>query len=136
MNKPAKNTKRSIHITVASLFLGIVGITVFFSELPGWIFYLYAIVSLITFILYAIDKSAARRNAWRISEDKLHFFALAGGWPGALIAQQLLRHKTKKESFRSVFWVTVGVNVGLFVWLLTPNGIPLTKSLIEKLLNN
>ena len=48
--------------------------------------------------------------------------AMAGGWPGALIAQQTLRHKSKKESFRFVFWLTVFLNGGVYAWLFTPSG--------------
>ncbi len=80
----------------------------------------YVGASIITFIAYAIDKTAARRNAWRTPESTLHILALAGGWPGALIAQQVLRHKTSKIAFRVVFWLTVIVNVAAFVALCSP----------------
>lgn len=78
--------------------------------------------SIITFAAYAMDKSAAQRGAWRTSESTLHLLSLLGGWPGAIFAQQKLRHKSKKQSFRFVFWITVILNCGVFVWLLTPNG--------------
>jgi uncharacterized membrane protein YsdA (DUF1294 family) len=45
---------------------------------------------------------------------------LACGWPGALLAQQLLRHKTAKGSFVATFWGTVVVNVAGFVALHSP----------------
>jgi uncharacterized membrane protein YsdA (DUF1294 family) len=57
-----------------------------------------------TFALYWDDKRSATRGAWRTSEAMLHFFELVGGWPGALIAQQAFRHKTRKVSFQVVFW--------------------------------
>lgn len=75
----------------------------------------YLGLSLVAFFAYAFDKSAAISGRWRTAEQTLHFFALAGGWPGALIAQQLLRHKTSKQSFIYAFWFTVLVNVGAFV---------------------
>ena len=76
-----------------------------------------AVLSLVTFLVYAIDKSAARQRRWRIPENLLHLLALAGGWPGALAAQQVLRHKCSKRPFLLVFWLTVGLN--LFVgWRL------------------
>ncbi|QDL55494.1 DUF1294 domain-containing protein [Rhodoferax aquaticus] len=75
----------------------------------------YLGLSLVAFIAYAVDKSAAVSGRWRTSEQTLHLFSLAGGWPGALIAQQLLRHKTSKQSFVVVFWFTVVLNVGAFV---------------------
>jgi uncharacterized membrane protein YsdA (DUF1294 family) len=80
------------------------------------------VLSALTFAAYAMDKSAARKGAWRTKESSLHFLSLAGGWPGALLAQQRLRHKTRKPSFRLIFWVTVLVNLGAFLWLMTPMG--------------
>ncbi|MDH3354179.1 MAG: DUF1294 domain-containing protein [Chromatiales bacterium] len=88
-----------------------------------WVFELYIVVSLLTFILYAVDKSAARNGRWRISEKTLHLSALAGGWPGAIFAQQRLRHKSKKRSFRIVFWITAILNGGALIWLHSPDGL-------------
>ncbi len=75
----------------------------------------YSVSSLITFLAYALDKSAAIRQQWRTSESTLHTLSLACGWPGALLAQQVLRHKTSKESFIAGYWVTVLLNVAGFV---------------------
>ena len=82
----------------------------------------YLAVSVLTFILYAVDKSAAKNGSWRTSENTLHLFSLIGGWPGGLIAQQILRHKSKKKSFRDVFWGTALLNTGMFIWFHTPEG--------------
>jgi uncharacterized membrane protein YsdA (DUF1294 family) len=79
---------------------------------------IYLIASVITFLVYAQDKSAARHNRWRTKESTLHSLALTGGWPGALLAQKVLRHKSSKVAFQRVFWVTVVVNVGVVGWLL------------------
>ena len=76
---------------------------------------LYAILSLVTFVAYAIDKWAAIRGHWRTTESTLHVLGLAGGWPGALLAQQFLRHKSSKPSFVAVFWITVALNIAAFV---------------------
>ena len=75
----------------------------------------YAGLSLVTMLAYAMDKSAAVSGQWRTSEQSLHALAVLGGWPGALLAQQLLRHKTSKQSFISSFWLTVVLNVCAFV---------------------
>lgn len=80
----------------------------------------YAIASIVTFAVYAADKSAARRRAWRTRESTLHLLALAGGWPGALVAQKVLRHKSAKAGFRKVFWVTVFLNVAGVLLLSSP----------------
>jgi uncharacterized membrane protein YsdA (DUF1294 family)/cold shock CspA family protein len=109
-------------VIVAAFFLVIVGVSVLTAKIPPLVLVLYMVASLLTFIMYAVDKSAARKGAWRTQESTLHLLSLAGGWPGALVAQQKLRHKSKKQSFRSVFWLTVLLNCGVFVWLLTPTG--------------
>lgn len=86
--------------------------------MPPWIISVYFIASTITFLVYALDKSAAKNNRWRIEENTLHLCGLIGGWPGALLAQRLFRHKTKKTSFQITFWITVVFNVGANGWLL------------------
>ncbi|QAX87715.1 DUF1294 domain-containing protein [Pseudomonas sp. DTU12.3] len=70
----------------------------------------YAIVSVLAFFLYWADKRKARVDAWRTPENVLHAVELAGGWPGALIAQQVFRHKTRKVSFQILFWVIVALH--------------------------
>ncbi|MGO2242531.1 MAG: DUF1294 domain-containing protein, partial [Halomonas sp.] len=64
----------------------------------------YAVVSAIAYITYAIDKKAAIKNRRRVSEKTLHLLGVMGGWPGALLAQQRLRHKTQKTAFQVTFW--------------------------------
>ena len=87
---------------------------------PLWVAALYAGLSAATFIAYAADKSAASRGAWRTPETTLHALALAGGWPGALLAQQFLRHKSTKRPFRQAFWATALLNVVALVVLASP----------------
>lgn len=82
-----------------------------------WIAAAYLGMSLLTFVVYAIDKAAARVQRRRTAESTLHLLALACGWPGALLAQQSLRHKSVKQPFRTVFWLTVVINVAGLVLL-------------------
>lgn len=77
----------------------------------------YSVFSAVAFGMYTLDKGAARRNGWRIPESSLHAVALFGGWPGALLAQRILRHKTRKPSFQWAFRFTVVVNCGAMAWL-------------------
>lgn len=93
----------------------------------------YLMTSALTLIVYALDKSAARNNRWRTPEKTLHILALVGGWPGALVAQQWLRHKSKKSSFQMVFWITVALNCGALTWLLTPAGHATRDMLMNEL---
>ena len=71
---------------------------------------LYCGSSVITYRCYSRDKTAAQNAGRRIPEPALHLMSLAGGWPGALIAQVRLRHKTRKLSFLVRYWLTVIVN--------------------------
>ena len=98
---------------------------------PRWVASLYVVMSLITFFAYWKDKAAAQAGRWRTPESRLHSLALIGGWPGAVLAQQWLRHKSSKAPFRAVFWFTVVVNVSVFVWLHSPWGrdwLPVLRS--------
>lgn len=82
---------------------------------PAWVGAAYVIASALTYGLYALDKAAARAGRHRVPESVLLAIGLAGGWPGALLAQQRLRHKTVKAAFRRAFWLTVALNVIGFV---------------------
>ena len=66
-----------------------------------------AVVSAITYGLYADDKNRAVTGAWRVPESSLHLAELLGGWPGALLAQRRLRHKCSKVSYQVAFWFIV-----------------------------
>lgn len=78
----------------------------------------YVAMSLVTFLLYAMDKGAAEKGRRRIPESRLHGFELLCGWPGALIGQQFFRHKTRKGSFQFGFWLCVVLNLLALGWLL------------------
>lgn len=102
-------------------------VMVFFAALAGLLHqgYLpvkflaaYGGVSLVVFVMYWIDKRAAQRGDQRVAEKTLHLFEVCCGWPGALLAQQAFRHKTRKGSYRFVFWLAVLVNLGALAWLL------------------
>ncbi len=86
---------------------------------PAWAGWLYGGASVLAFVLYAVDKSAAVAGRERIPESMLLGAGYVGGWPGAIVAQQVLRHKTAKWSFRVRFWVGVAANVAAFAWLAT-----------------
>jgi uncharacterized membrane protein YsdA (DUF1294 family) len=76
------------------------------------------IVNAATFLVYVYDKTIAGRNMRRVPEGFLHTCSLIGGSLGALIAMQLVRHKTKKLKFQMVFWLIVLLQVvGLAYWL-------------------
>ena len=80
---------------------------------------LYPVMSLVTYALYAKDKSRAQRREWRISEQKLHLCELAGGWLGGFIAQRMLRHKSQKASYQTKFWtIVITHHIAWLFWLV------------------
>ncbi|WP_374484186.1 DUF1294 domain-containing protein [Zoogloea sp.] len=105
-------------ILAAAFFLGLAW-TCFSGKAPSRLLLLYGVASLLAFLAYWWDKSAALHGHWRTQEKTLHLYALLGGWPGAIAAQHLLHHKTQKASFRSVFWITVIANCAALGWLHT-----------------
>lgn len=120
----------SVSLALAAIFLLFVAGSVFSDKLPFAVFGLYLGASLVAFLAYAFDKSAAKNDKWRTKESTLHMFGLIGGWPGALVAQKLLRHKSKKQSFQVVFWATVILNCGALVWLFSSAGSNALRSIL------
>jgi len=104
--------------TVVLVFFAILAALFHQGYLPVSILAAYGGVSLVLFVMYWIDKRAAQRDAQRTAEKTLHLFELCCGWPGALMAQQVLRHKTRKGSYQLVFWLAVLANLGALGWLL------------------
>ena len=71
----------------------------------------YLVNSVLAFVFYVWDKRASRRGHQRVPEATLHSLELFGGWPGALVAQRLIRHKNAKVSYQVVFWLIVGLHI-------------------------
>lgn len=104
-----------VAVAVIAASLGLAAALAAEGLLPLWLPALAAVMSVVTFALYAADKRAAVEGRWRIPEATLLTAGLLGGWPGGLLAQQLLRHKTRKRSFLTVFWLTVVVDVAVVI---------------------
>jgi len=103
-------------LVFAALFAG----AVYLWQVPLAVAAVYVVASVICFAMYGFDKAAAKAGRWRTSENTLLFWGLACGWPGAIVAQKLMRHKSHKQSFRSRFLATVAVNITVFVYLVSP----------------
>jgi uncharacterized membrane protein YsdA (DUF1294 family) len=82
-----------------------------YRHVPHGVALVYGLMSLVCFASYAWDKSAARSGRWRTRESTLLLLGLLCGWPGAVLAQQLLRHKSVKTAFQIAFWLTVVLNI-------------------------
>ncbi|GAA3622977.1 hypothetical protein GCM10022200_01460 [Microbacterium awajiense] len=107
---------------VLAVFAVTLALATLIAPLPWWIAAVYAGMSVVTFAAYGLDKRAARSSAARTPESTLLLLGLLAGWPGALVAQQVFRHKTRKRSFRRAFWGTVVLNVlavAALGWFLT-----------------
>ena len=78
----------------------------------------YLLLSLVVFVCYGIDKRNAITGRWRISEKTLHLWAVIGGWPGALVAQKMFRHKTQKRAFIVMLWLSIIANTSVFSYYL------------------
>lgn len=105
------------------------GLTVL-GKVPVVVPFIYLVVSCITFIVYALDKSAAMGNRWRTREATLHFLGVMCGWPGALMAQSMFCHKSKKGEFLITFWTTVAFNNAVLIWSATQHGRSVIISLV------
>lgn len=116
--KKRQSKTNHIRFTVAILALAFIGASFLAGQIPLYVLSLYVAASLITFFLYWKDKAAAKNKAWRTEEQTLHLLSLLGGWPGALIAQEKFRHKTSKNSFKTIFWITVFINIIAYIFFL------------------
>lgn len=135
--KKTSQAKKGSHFgeIFIALFCAVLLTSTYFGKLPLIITGIYIVMSLIAFATYAIDKSAAQKNHWRIKESTLHLLSLIGGWPGAFFAQKKLRHKSSKKEFKRVYWVTIILNLSGFFWIHTEKGINVIKNVLYPLFN-
>jgi uncharacterized membrane protein YsdA (DUF1294 family)/cold shock CspA family protein len=105
-------------VAAASLFFILLAGVFLLDELPVTVLAAYGLFSAVAFLMYGADKSAAKHGRWRTSEATLHTIALVGGWPGALVARRVFRHKTTKQPFRTIFWFTVVANCVALAWFV------------------
>lgn len=105
-----------LFLVFAALFAG----AVYLWQMPPLVAVIYVVGSVICFGMYAIDKAAAKAGRWRTSENTLLLLGLACGWPGAMVAQTMLRHKANKASFKARFLVTVVLNIAVFAYMVSP----------------
>lgn len=115
-------------LTIAVTFLLAMLAMAALGLLPVALAVLYLLMSVASFLMYALDKEVAGNARWRRTpESTLHLLDFLGGWPGGLIAQHVARHKTVKASFQRVFWISVLLNLVAFA-ALWRSGIAATLS--------
>ena len=71
--------------------------------LAAWL----VMASRMSWLQYSFDKERAQAGMARLRETTLLGADLVGGWPGGFVAQRMLRHKTRKKSYRFMFWLIV-----------------------------
>ncbi len=113
-------------IAAATLFFTLMVGLLVMDALPVTLLVAYGLFSGVAFLMYGADKSAAEQGRWRTSESTLHTIALMGGWPGALVARRVFRHKTTKQPFRTILWLTVIANCAALAWFVyeAPLNVP------------
>lgn len=105
-------------LATATLFFIVLAGLFVLDHVPVVVLAAYGLLSAVAIVMYGADKSAATQGRWRTAESTLHTIALVGGWPGALVARQVFRHKTTKQPFRTIFWLTVIANCVALAWFV------------------
>jgi len=113
---------------IAVTFTLFMSYSIYWQQLSSLIGLIYLAASAMTYIAYARDKSAAKTGKWRTKEVTLQLFSLFGGWPGAILAQGLLRHKSRKLRFQIVFWLMLSVNLTVFILYYSDRAMSLLLS--------
>lgn len=118
---PSARARSSVRLLVIPAFALMLGALHLQWPLPRPVPVLYGALSMALFAVYALDKWLSQREGQsRVAENSLHLIALMGGWPGALLGQHILRHKTAKPAFLRTTWAMVAVNILLLLALATP----------------
>ena len=130
ISRPSKPGPGVGALLFAAVFVVFVAGTAITGKLPYLVFIPYLLGSCLAFLAYFIDKAASLKGKRRTPESTLHLLSLIGGWPGAMLAQRTLRHKTQKTSFQVVYWATVVLNCAALGWLLSPTGMRTVKTFV------
>ncbi|MGL5335301.1 MAG: DUF1294 domain-containing protein [Enterovibrio sp.] len=131
LKKDEKGRYSATHVTILGfsvipptilfsvLYFVLASAAVFLFDGQKLLIAVYVVMSIATYQMYAIDKKTSQDGKWRIPENTLHIFSLFGGWLGALFAQNQLHHKSRKQPFKLILWVTIFANIAAFIWTFT-----------------
>ncbi|WP_417849573.1 DUF1294 domain-containing protein [Thalassoglobus sp.] len=123
----------SFNFIFAALFFAFLITMSAAHRLPVEMVSVYLIMSAVSFSAYAIDKRAAIHRNWRTPETTLHLLDLFCGWPGGLVAQPALQHKTSKKPFLFTTWFVVILNCTVLLWAIFPQGNTFLRSIPQYL---
>ena len=79
-------------------------------------YYLLAI-NAVSFIVYGIDKSKAKKAKWRIPEATLLLLAVLGGSIGAWMGMKVWHHKTMHKKFKYGIPAILLIQIALMAYL-------------------
>ncbi|MFD0739346.1 DUF1294 domain-containing protein [Lysobacter koreensis] len=113
---PAREIPTPVALPLIAAYAAAIAWAIQVERLPTLAAFVLAGLSVAAYIAYAIDKHAAQNGRWRVAESTLHGLEMLGGWPGALLAQRVMRHKTRKARYRVGFWLAVAVNCAALGW--------------------
>ncbi len=83
------------------------------------IFIIYlALISIITFAVFGIDKLKAVKDKWRSPEKVLFLLSIIGGSVGAILGMYTFRHKTKKPAFKFGIPVILIVQIAIIYFII------------------
>lgn len=85
----------------------------------SYLFYYWAIINIITYIVYGIDKLKAKKGKWRIPEATLLLLAIVGGSFGAWCGVKVWHHKTLHKKFKYGLPLIMAVQIGFCLYLIT-----------------
>ena len=115
----ASGFQKKAYILLSLAFMAALAVGSFaIHKLHPAIFLVYLVMSVVTIVVYAMDKHKAANGKWRIPEATLHLLELLCGWPGAMLAQVTIRHKNAKVPFQLVFWAMLVINTVVLAFFL------------------
>jgi len=80
-----------------------------------------AVVNVVTFFLYGIDKRKAKRSKWRVQESTLLWWAVFGGSIGALLGMRVWHHKTQHKKFKygvpAILIAQIAITIMIIIYL-------------------
>jgi len=106
-------------VMVTMAYFAVLGLLWWQDVVGPAVFITYLAMSAVTMLVYRDDKRRASEGRWRRPERLLHLLELAGGWPGALVAQWQFRHKNRKMAYQVIFWLMVALNLALLALYAT-----------------
>ncbi|NLY46441.1 MAG: DUF1294 domain-containing protein [Tissierella sp.] len=83
----------------------------------NYLSYYFVAINVINFFLFTIDKQKAKRKQWRIPESLLFLTSLVGGSLGGILSMNIMKHKTRKTSFKVGMPILMIVNFLCYLYL-------------------